>query len=283
MKSICKSLFHQSFTFFFNSHPGFLWLWLGSDRNQTNGHLVRIGLWDLWCRLGRRRRGRNSNKLRNSRRILGFPRVLVSLLVHNAYRFANFLRIRVDYWEATLAIKFLAALHENTRVLDMLTLLGWDCHVCLHRRRNFTLIFSILGFKGFLFLQVRLILRLPPVASLSWWAHICSWSGFLRCLFLFFILFSILINVNLSFRADACSLKLLLLLLLNCWIWLPEGIRLLRDIILFDRFLYTAGRWSSWDITLAWFVRIFVLLGLRRLFLLLLFLLLFFNFLRLSW
>ena len=204
----------------------------------------------------------------------------MSLFVHNTDRFGHFLWIRVDYRESTLAIKFLATLHENTRVLDMLTFLSWDSHVCLHRLCDFTRFFGILWFKSFLFLQVRLILSLPPVAFLSVWAHISSWGGVFGCL----IFFSILISVNLSFRAGTCSLKLLFLLLLNLRIWLPKGIRLLRDFILFDRYLYTWRRWSSRDIALARFVGIIILLLRRRrwLFLLLFFLLLFLFF-GLSW
>ena len=197
----------------------------------------------------------------------------MSLFVHNTDRFAHFLRIRINYREATFAIKFLAALDENTRVLDMLALLRRDGHVCLHRLCNFTLLFGILRFKGFLFLQVRLILCLPPVTFLSGWAHVSSRGGCLGGLI--FVFFSILINVSLGFGADARSLKLLFLLLLDLRVWLSHRIRLFRDIILFDRFFHTGGRWSSGDITLARLAGIIILLlRLWRLFLLLFFLLL---------
>ena len=148
----------------------------------------------------------------------------MSLFVDNTDRFAHFLWVRINYREATFAIKFLAALDENTRVLDVLALLRRDCHVCLHRLCNFTLLFGILRFKGFLLLQVRLILCLSPVTFLSGWAHVGSRGGFLGGLI--FFLFSILIDVSLGFGADAGSLKLLFLLLLDLRVWLSHRIRL---------------------------------------------------------
>lgn len=143
----------------------------------------------------------------------------------------------------------------------MLTFLGRDCHVSLHWLYNFTLFLGILGFKGFLFLQVRLIFSLPPVSFLSSGAYISCWGG---CGCLILVFFSILISVNLSFRADTSCLKLLFLLLLNFRIWLPHGIRLFRDFILFDRVLYTGGWRNFRDIALARLVGILILLLGRR-------------------
>ena len=163
----------------------------------------------------------------------------------------------------------------------MLTLLGRDRQVCLHRLDNFTFLFGILRFEGLLLLHVWLIFRLPPVAFLSCGAHVGSRGGWRGCLIVFF---SILIDLSVSncgalrlgLRADSSGLELLLLLLLNLRIRLLHGVRLFRDFVLFDGFLDSRWWRCLRDITLARLVLILFrrLLGLWRLrwFLLLFFL-----------